>query len=241
MKLARLFFFFVIGILFIQCKNPTPYGDLYVQVRDEQGNAVVDGVVTLYGSLIDFENQTNKLLPPSKTDENGLAFFLNLSAGTYYIAAEYEDKETGNKKNNFLVDTEINVVSTEIGYRNSITVIIWDSFLSNLTSSTGKQWEINRIVDVQSGDTVAIEECLKDDLMVFYTNGVFEYISTDINCNEEIDDNFTGNFAPVSNGSFIVITDELGKTRYGLYIISVTSSQMITHYGDNFIYYNNVL
>ncbi|MBB6458976.1 carboxypeptidase-like regulatory domain-containing protein [Flammeovirga kamogawensis] len=240
MKLVRLFFFFVIGVLFIQCENPTPYGDLYVQVRDEQGNAVVDGYVTLYGSLLDFENQTNSLSGPTKTDENGLAFFLNLSAGDYYVAAEYTDTETGNEKNNFLVDTEINVISTEIGYRNSITVIIWDSFISNLTSSSGKQWEIDRIVDVQSGNIVPIEECLQDDLLVFYTNGVFEYKSEEINCNEETDDNFTGHFSPVSNGSFIVITDELGKTRYGLYIISVTSTQMITHYGDSFIYYNYV-
>ncbi|NME66642.1 carboxypeptidase-like regulatory domain-containing protein [Flammeovirga aprica] len=239
MRYFRAFLFFLIIALSLQCEVPKPYGDLYVLIRDESGNLVKDCQVTIYSSYDDFINEVNEIQGPHVTDENGRAFFLNLSKGTYYVAAKYDG--TNVEKNNLLVSSEIEVLASEVGFRNSITVIIWDSFLSNMVDAEGKRWAYSQFIDVTTGETREVPECLQDDELVFYRNGNFEYISKEKNCDETIDDNFVGTFSPVSNGSFIIIKDTLEQTRFGLYIVSASKSQMIAQYGPDFIVYDNIV
>ncbi|MBB3700270.1 lipocalin family protein [Flammeovirga yaeyamensis] len=233
----KKYLYIVFILLLWACENPKPYGDLYVQVRDEQGKEVVNGKVNLYASHEDFVDQKNAVAQEQTTDVNGLAFFLKLDSGSYYVSASLIDTANGIEKNNFLVNTEVKVVSTEIGYRNSITVIIWDSFITHLTSPTGKKWVISRMIDNATGEDVEIPDCSKDDEWVFYRNGTFKYNDLSANCAETDDDSFEGTFAPVGNGSYILIQDQDQKVRYGLYIISVTANQMLAQYGPHLIYY----
>ncbi|NLR90430.1 MULTISPECIES: carboxypeptidase-like regulatory domain-containing protein [Flammeovirga] len=236
----RSHIYLLLLFLSFACEKPTPYGDLYVQVRDEQGKEVAGGNVILYGNEEDFVDQINPISVPQQTDENGLAFFLNLDSGTYYVAASYTNQEEGIEKNNFLVNTSVKVVATEIGYRNSITVIIWDSFITHLTATNGKKWQVYKMIEVTTEEEIEVPECIQDDQWVFYRNGNFEYLSDSLNCEEGQDDNFTGSFAPVGNGSYIVIQDLDDQIRYGLYIISVSSTQMLAQYGPHLMYFKTV-
>ncbi|KXX70323.1 carboxypeptidase regulatory-like domain-containing protein [Flammeovirga sp. SJP92] len=240
MRYFKAFLLFIVIALSLQCEVPTPYGDLYVLIRDETGDLVQGCEVTLYGNYEDFINETDTIQGPNYTDENGRAFFLNLGEGTYYIAAKYKDENNNTEKNNLLVATQTDVLTSEIGFRNSITVIIWNSFIGNMSSSEGKRWAYSQFIDVTSGVERSVPECLQDDELVFYRNGNFEYISKVQDCEEGEDDNFTGTFSPVSNGSFIVIKDSLEQTRFGLYVVSATSTQMIAQYGPDFILYEHV-
>lgn len=234
MKALKSILFLIHAFLFLQCEVPDPYGDLYVLIRDESGNLVQNCEVTIYSSNEDFINETNKI-QESKTDENGRAFFLNLENKTYYVGAKYLDGDI--EKNNLLVSTNVEVLVSEIGYRNSITVVIWNSFIGNMSDPDGKVWLYDKYIDVTSGIEQPVPECLQDDELIFYRNGNFEYISQEINCNEGTDDNFVGSYAPVSNGSFIIIKDATDQQRFGLYIVSATQSQMVAQYGSDFIYY----
>ncbi|MBD0400536.1 carboxypeptidase-like regulatory domain-containing protein [Flammeovirga sp. EKP202] len=240
MRYIKAFLFFLVIAFSLQCEVPNPYGDLYVLIRDESGNLVENCSVTLYGSYEGFINETDTIQGPNVTDENGRAFFLNLSEGTYYIAAKYINESGNVEKNNLLVATQTDVQASEIGFRNSITVIIWDSFIGNMSSAEGKRWAYSQFIDVTTGETRPVPDCLQDDELIFFRNGQFEYVSQELNCDEGVDDNFTGTFAPVSNGSFILIKDSLNQTRYGLYIVSATQTQMIAQYGPDFIVYDNV-
>lgn len=239
MKYLKFHFFLLMVFTFFRCEVPTPYGDLYVLTRDETGNLIQGCDVILYGSEEDFTNEINAIQGPVTTDDNGRAFFLNLKKGTYYVSAKYIDSN-GVEKNNLLVSTSVDVLASEIGYRNSITVIIWNSFISNMSSKEGKHWEYSKFIDITTGLEKPIPECLQDDQLVFFRNGNFEYISENLNCDDTIDDNFTGTFSPVSNGSFIIIKDSEDRQRFGLYVVSVTNNQMIVQYGSDFIYYTTV-
>ncbi|OHX64851.1 lipocalin family protein [Flammeovirga pacifica] len=233
----KRYLYILLFTLLWACENPKPFGDLYVQVRDEQGKEVANGKVNLYATHEDFVDQKNPVASEETTDGNGLAFFLKLDSGSYYISASLLNEEEGIEKNNFLVNTEVKVITTEIGYRNSVTVIIWDSYITHLTSPNGKKWVITKMVESGSGNEIEIPDCSKDDEWVFYRNGTFQYDNLETTCPGGANESFEGNFSPVGNGSYILIQDEEEVVRYGLYIISVSSTEMLAQLGPNLIYY----
>lgn len=231
MMTSRRFFLWLLACLWLcGCgEAPQPSGDLYVQVLDDMGDPVQGAQVTLYATENDYLQEQNAL-SGAATDAKGMAIFLNLGKGEYYFSA------VRGRDNNLQGKRQVQVITTELGFKNDVTVIIRVSYVAEISAAQGKVWELQ---DVRlDGNSVAQQpgiSCQIGSRRIFYRDGRFGQLDGPQPCTPSMA--YQGSWRVAGQGNLFLLERTPGQVANAMLVLFMDEWQLYTQEGAyNYVY-----